>query len=132
MSFEKDSLKAWMNKGNKYVKIPEGSSYEGFFLGMKFDPTGGYQGKPTVVYSFKDSDGSEKQFSSTSKALARELDKIMAGDLIRITAGQANGRKAYHVTVLSQSKAHGETDELIDAIVNSKDDEVLEDDNFID
>ena len=91
-----DNFTKWLNQNSKFVKIRVGQSYECIFREMDFDENGGFEGKPTVKYQLETYEGSVVELSSSSKALARQMQEFEDGDKIVITATlDDNDRKTY-------------------------------------
>lgn len=115
MEKKNNPLKDWMNEGSggSYIKIYAGDKFEGVFVSMDFDPTGGFNNKPTIKYRLKDllDDGKEKTFSSSSKALARKMSTLKVEDRIAIVAREEGGRKKYDVILLDKKENEEEEED---------------------
>lgn len=95
-----------MQESGKWVKIKVGDEYSCIFRGLRFDETGGYQGKPTVKYELESlEDGEIREFSSSSKVLAAEMRKLVDGDRITIVGKLGKGdKKTYEVIIDRKAK----------------------------
>ena len=89
MTSNNDSgINKWLKSDQRYIKVRVGEQYKCYFEDMKFDPNGGFKGKPTVRYYLKDyEDGQVREMSSGSKKLAQAMMKVVKGDLIIISCG---------------------------------------------
>lgn len=104
-----EGMSEWLKQDSRFIKLQPGDQYKAVFQGMAFDKTGGFKGKPCVRYQLKDTeDGKIREMSSSSKALAQEMMKLLVGDTIVLTCGSSKtGTKSYEVLVLSKAQNTG-------------------------
>jgi len=75
---EEMDLKNWSKENAKFIKIKDGESYEGKYLGCKQGVN--MNGEPAVIYNF---DG--KEFKSSSTILADKFASIPEGTQVKVS-----------------------------------------------
>ena len=68
------ALNEFAKKNSKYIKLKDGESFSGKFLGYKFGED--MNGNETVIYNFKEGEGNEKKLQSSGQTLASFFDEV--------------------------------------------------------
>ena len=88
-----EDLGKWAKENAKFIKIPDGGSYEGIYNGYK---TGvNMNGDPAIIYKIDD-----KEFKSSSTVLANTIAKIEKGTQIKISREGEGLQTKWKVEVL--------------------------------
>lgn len=97
-------LKAWADDQSEFIKLGDGDSVIGVFVGFeqipnRFDPK-----KQSIRYTLEvegtNGKASEKFFESGSANVARQFDAVEAGDLVKISrTGEGTSTKYEIVSV---------------------------------
>lgn len=88
------TLNDYVRDNSKFLRLANGESFKGSFVGYKvttntFDPE-----KEIVVYKLKYDDGKEVFWQTASTAVARAFSKLKGGEVIQITRhGEGNATK---------------------------------------
>ena len=92
------TLHDYVKDNSKFLRLDNGESFEGTYVGFKvtgsrFDP-----GKETVVYKVKYDDGKEVFFQTASIAVAKLFSKFRGGEKIRITRTGSGTNTKYKIS----------------------------------
>lgn len=88
------TLQEFVKDNSKFLRLADGESFEGSFVGYKvtassFDPE-----KEIVVYKLKYKDGKETYWQTASAAVAKAFSKFKGGEKVSITRkGEGNNTR---------------------------------------
>lgn len=96
-------LKDWGDKQSPFIRLSDGDSIVGQYLGFEFVPNRFDPKKQSVRYIIV-VDGEEKSFESGSSSVAFQFDKIGENENVRISREGEGTKTKYQVEAVADAK----------------------------
>lgn len=96
-------LKDWANKRSKYIRLADGDSVIGIYLGFK-EVQSGYDPEKVVMQYLIEIAGENKYFESGAGSVARQFDEIDEGAMVKISRKGKDTKTKYTVEEVGEKK----------------------------
>lgn len=95
-------LRDWADSLSPYIRLEDGGSFVGQYIGFKIMPNRFDLNKNVAQYTFL-KDGQEKVFENGSSRIAYEFDKIKEGVFVKITRTGEGQKTTYQIQQVSDA-----------------------------